>query len=51
MSGVVTRPVSILPAGTALSRFIVAKALARGDRFRELTIAARWTDTPHVAKA
>jgi hypothetical protein len=45
---VLTRPVSILPTGTAVSRYIIAKALGRGDRYRELQTAERWLDTPHV---
>jgi hypothetical protein len=48
MSAVPTRPVSILPAGTALSRYITAKALGGGDRWRELQIAEKWLDTPQV---
>jgi HK97 family phage major capsid protein len=45
---VLTRPVSILPAGTAVSRYISALAIGRGDRYRELTVADQWLDTPQV---
>jgi HK97 family phage major capsid protein len=45
---VATRPVSILPAGTAVSRFITAKALGRGDLWTELQIAEKWLDVPQV---
>jgi HK97 family phage major capsid protein len=42
------RVVSCLPTGTAVSRYISAKALGGGDRYRELTIAAQWLDSPQV---
>ena len=42
------RPLSLLPSGTALSRYIVAKAHGRGDAMRALVIAERWNDTPQV---
>src|SRR6187549_3734662 len=41
--------VSSLPTGTAVSRYIIAKALGRGDLYAERMIAERWTDTPQVA--
>ena len=44
-----TRVVSALPAGTAVSRYIIAKALGRGDSFTEKMVAERWKDTPQVA--
>ena len=48
MSATATRPVSILPTGTSVSRFIIAKALGRGDMWSELQIAERWLDCPQV---
>ena len=45
---VATRPLSYLPEGTALSRYLMAKALGRGDAFRAKMIAERWRDTPQV---
>lgn len=42
------RVVSVLPQGTAVSRFIIAKALGRGDMYTEIHIAERWRDTPQV---
>lgn len=48
MSAALTRPVSILPQGTAVSRYISALALGGGDRYRELTVADQWRDTPQV---
>ena len=43
-----TRPLSSLPSGTALSRYIQAKAFGRGDAHRALVIAERWMDSPQV---
>jgi hypothetical protein len=40
--------VSLLPQGTALSRFITALAVGGGDRYRELQVAEQWLDTPQV---
>jgi HK97 family phage major capsid protein len=48
MSAVATRPVSILPTGTAFSRFIMVKAAARGDVYTELTLAEKFKDSPTV---
>jgi HK97 family phage major capsid protein len=45
---VLTRPVSINPAGTSVSRYIIAKGLGGGDRYRELMTAEKWLDTPQV---
>jgi HK97 family phage major capsid protein len=42
------RVVSANPAGTAVSRYIIAKALGGGDRYRELMVAEKWLDTPTV---
>jgi hypothetical protein len=43
------RVVSALPAGTGLSRYIIAKGLGHGDLYTELEIANRWKDSPQVA--
>ena len=48
MSEILTRPVSLLPAGTALCRYVMAKAMSRDDAYRAMLYAERWTDTPHV---
>ena len=40
------RVVSALPTGTAVSRYIIAKAIGRGDYWTELQIAEQWRDTP-----
>ena len=45
---VATRTVSSLPSGTALSRYLMAKALGRGDSHRALLVAERWMDSPQV---
>ena len=45
---VATRPLSYLPEGTSFSRYVMAKALARGDSFRAQMHADRWRDTPQV---
>ena len=42
------RVVSALPVGTSISRYIIAKARGGGDRYTELMLAEKWTDTPHV---
>lgn len=42
------RVVSILPAGTAFSRFVMIKALARGDSLHELHLAEHFKDSPTV---
>ena len=42
------RVVSALPQGTAVSRYIIAKALGRGDMYTEMRIAETWRDTPQV---
>jgi len=38
----------MLPSGTALSRYLMVKALARGDTYRGLILAERWKDSPQV---
>ena len=43
-----TRPVSILPKGTAFSRLVMALAASQGDSFRARLIAERWKDSPTV---
>lgn len=43
-----TKSISILPTGTAVSRFIIAKALGHGDSWSELQVAEKWLDTPQV---
>jgi hypothetical protein len=48
MTAVATRPLSMLPAGTAFSRYLMAKALGRGDSFRAQLIAEQWRDSPQV---
>jgi hypothetical protein len=45
---VATRTLSYLPEGTALSRYMMAKAISRGDAFRAQMIAERWCDSPQV---
>ena len=45
-----TRPVSILPAGTAFSRFAMALGLSKGYPEQAHALAERWRDTPHVAE-
>lgn len=49
-AAVATRPLSMLPEGTALSRYLMAKALGRGDGFRAQMIAEErgWRDSPQV---
>jgi hypothetical protein len=47
MSELVTRPVSIRPAGTALSRYLMCKASA-ADTVSALALAQDWRDTPQV---
>src|SRR5688572_22839600 len=42
------RVVSALPTGTSVSRYIIAKALGRGDYYTELRIAEQWRDCPQV---
>jgi HK97 family phage major capsid protein len=42
------RVVSALPTGTAVSRYITAKALGGGDFWTELQTAEKWKDTPQV---
>jgi HK97 family phage major capsid protein len=48
MTDLATRPVSVLPAGTALSRYLVAKALAPDDLRTAIEVASRWRTTPQV---
>lgn len=43
-----TRVVSILPPGNAYSRYLMVKALAQGDLYRETAIAEALRDTPQV---
>ena len=52
MSAISTRTVSYLPDGTALSRYLMCKALSHGDGFRAQMIAAErnWRDSPQVAQ-
>jgi hypothetical protein len=45
---IATRPVSILPTGTAFSRYIMASAMSHGDAYSAQAIAERWKDTPQV---
>jgi hypothetical protein len=45
-----TRPVSILPAGTAFSRLTMALGFGGGDVLRTRMAAAMWKDTPTVSK-
>ncbi len=45
---VATRTLSYLPEGTALSRYMMAKAISRGDAFRAQMIAERWRDSPQL---
>jgi ribosomal protein S20 len=45
---VATRTLSYLPEGTALSRYMMAKAIGRGDAFSAQMIAERWCDSPQV---
>jgi HK97 family phage major capsid protein len=42
------RPVSILPTGTAVARYIQALALGCDDMYTALQKAETWRDTPHV---
>ena len=42
------RVVSALPIGTAVSRFITAKAIGGGDYWTELQTAEQWRDCPQV---
>jgi HK97 family phage major capsid protein len=51
MSAVATRPVSILPAGTALSRYLMVLGAGKNDTWTELQLAERFKDTPHVHAA
>jgi HK97 family phage major capsid protein len=48
MSAAPTRVVSALPQGTAFARFLMVKALARGDAYQELALAERLRDSPTV---
>jgi hypothetical protein len=48
MSATATRVVSVLPTGTAFSRFLMVKAAAQGDAYTELTLAEKFRDTPTV---
>jgi Phage capsid family len=47
--GLLTRPISVVPKGTALSRLLMALGDAGGDTFHAQLTAARWKDTPTVA--
>jgi HK97 family phage major capsid protein len=49
MEYVPTRVVSSLPAGTAFSRYIMAKAMGHGDGMTGLELAKGWRDSPQVA--
>jgi HK97 family phage major capsid protein len=42
------RPVSILPPGTAFSRYLMCLGAGDGDMYSELAAAERFTDTPQV---
>ena len=42
------RVVSALPTGTALSRYLMVKALAQGDVYTELALAEKLKDSPTV---
>jgi HK97 family phage major capsid protein len=45
---VTTRPVSMLPSGTALSHYLMVKALSRGDVYQALLFAEPMRDSPQV---
>jgi hypothetical protein len=49
MSDLITRPVSLLPPGTAVSRYLMVNALARDDGYRASVLAERFNTTPQVA--
>jgi len=51
MSELATRPVSVLPTGTAFSRFVTALVAGRGHRGDSLALAQTWRGTPQVAAA
>ena len=44
------RPVTSLPAGTSVARYIAAKAVGGGDLFRELAFAERSPRHTHVVE-
>jgi HK97 family phage major capsid protein len=44
-----TRPISVVPPGTALSRYVQALVQGKGAWNQAETIAAQWRDTPEVA--
>jgi HK97 family phage major capsid protein len=48
MSVVATRPVSIVPTGTAFARYCMVLGAGGGDAYAELTLAERFKDTPTV---
>lgn len=48
MTSLPNRTISALPVGSALSRFIMAKALSRGDSLSAQVISEAWLDTPQV---
>ena len=50
MSAEPYRVVSITPQGTAVARFMQAKALGRDDYYTGVMAAQAWRDTPHVAE-
>jgi HK97 family phage major capsid protein len=47
-AGLLTRPVSALPTGTAFARYLMVKAAARGDSYTELLLAEKFKDSPTV---
>lgn len=51
MPDVATRPISSLPAGTALSRYLHAITATRGDLLAARAVAAEWRNTPQVYTA
>lgn len=48
MSSVLTRPISLLPAGTSFSRLVMALAHSHGDAYRAQLVAEYWRDSPEV---
>jgi len=44
-----TRAVELVPLGTSVSRYLMAKALSNGQIHQAVEIARQWRDTPQVA--
>ena len=48
MSSVVTKPLSLLPAGTSFARLVAALGKSGGDSLRARFLAEAWRDSPEV---